>query len=220
MKHTLISITTLFLLAGLARAQDTPLSQIIIDGEGWKVAEKEAVPKVLPPSVVQSKAGATYMADAGQKMLRVGRTEGTNLVVDETKFAGAGRPTCVALWPDEGHLVVGDADGAYLWAFRIEKDGKLGPGDRYYSLRVKRGEKASGVSALTVDSAGRVYACTPLGVQVFDPTGRLSGVLLRPGDGEMKAVAFGGEKGDTLFVQCGDTVYARKTKATGVPPKK
>jgi enterochelin esterase family protein len=84
---------------------------------------------------------------------------------------------------------------------------------------VRRGETASGVTALTVDDKGRVYACTPLGVQVFDPTGRLSGVLLKPADGDLTAVALGGPDGDTLFVACGEKIFARKTKAKAVPLK-
>ena len=81
------------------------------------------------------------------------------------------------LWPDEGHLVIGEADGAYLWAVRIEKDGSFGPGDRYYSLRTRPNEKMH-VAAMTMDAGYLLYACTPLGIQVFDPTGRLSGVIL------------------------------------------
>ena len=43
--------------------------------------------------------------------------------------------------------------------------------------------------------------------------GRLSGVILKPCDGELTAAAF---DGDTLFVLCGDKVFARKTKSRGV----
>jgi enterochelin esterase family protein len=75
------------------------------------------------------------------------------------------------------------------------------------------------VRGLAVDDKGRLYACTPLGVQVFDPTGRLSGVMLKPCDGELTAAAFGGDKGDLLFVLCGDKVFVRKTKSQAVRKK-
>ena len=68
------------------------------------------------------------------------------------------------------------------------------------------------VSSLTVDMAGRIYAATPLGVQVFDPTGRLSGVLLPPARGEMKLL--GWEK-DVLVVWIGERKYTRKMNAMG-----
>src|SRR5262249_25972062 len=114
-------------------------------------------------------------------------------------IAGVKKPSGLTLSADEGTLVVGDAAGKYLWAFRIEKNGALSAGEPYYPLRMNPGEKESGVSALTTDAAGRVYACTPLGVQVFDPTGRLCGVLLKPGPGDMTALTFAGEDRDVLI---------------------
>jgi sugar lactone lactonase YvrE len=189
-------LSAVLLLAGAARAQDMPLSQILIEGEGWRAVEKSAAPTFPDPARTTSRKGMTFTADG-------------------LKGHGPASPSGVVLWPDEGTLVVGDRAGKHLWAFRVEKDGSLTCGERYYALRVKPGQTASGVTALTADSAGRLYACTPLGVQVFDPTGRLSGVLLKPGEGDLTAIAFGGEKHDTLFVLCGGKVYARKTQARG-----
>ena len=51
---------------------------------------------------------------------------------------------------------------------------------------------------------------------VFDPTGRMSGVLMKPQRKFLSNVAFGGPKLDTLYVTCTDSVYRRKTKAEGV----
>jgi gluconolactonase len=215
MKRFLIVGVLLALPVGAARSQDMPLSQIVIDGEGWKVVEKSAGFSFRDPAALKSLAGNLYMADTAQQMLRIGRTEGVSPVLDELKPNGLRKPTCVLLWADESQLIVGDADDRYLWAFRVENDGKLGPGDRYYSLRVKKGQKASGVSALTQDSAGRVYACTPLGVQIFDPTGRLCGVLLNPSEEACTGIGFGGEKKDTLYMKCGMKVFSRQMKATG-----
>jgi enterochelin esterase family protein len=112
--------------------------------------------------------------------------------------------------------VVADAEGRHLWAFRIEADGRLTFGEPYYPLRVKPGQADAGVTALATDAAGRVYAATPLGVQVFDPTGRLAGVLLKPAAAPLTALTFGGKDLDTLYVACGDRIYARKTKAKGL----
>ncbi len=125
------------------------------------------------------------------------------------KLDGLTAPSCLTLWPDEGHLVIGESDGAYLWAVRIEKDGSFGPGDRYYSLRTKPGEKMH-VSAMTMDAGYLLYACTPLGIQVFDPTGRLSGVVAAPSKEPMTAIAIGGANADELFVAAGGEIYARK----------
>jgi enterochelin esterase family protein len=63
-----------------------------------------------------------------------------------------------------------------------------------------------------------LYAATDLGIQVFDPTGRLCGVLLKPKDEPLIGVAFGGSDNDRLFTVCGDKLYSRKLKTRGVPP--
>jgi gluconolactonase len=71
------------------------------------------------------------------------------------------------------------------------------------------------VAGLTVDGDRRLYAATREGVQVFDPTGRLCGVLLKPLPQPVTAVAFGGAGRDRLFIACGDRLFVRKTKAKG-----
>ncbi len=81
---------------------------------------------------------------------------------------------------------------------------------RYYSLRVTMGEKAGGVKAMEMDARNLRYAATPLGVQVFDPTGRLCGIILPPAKEEMTAITIGGKDADQLFVACGDKIYSRK----------
>lgn len=129
--------------------------------------------------------------------------------VHTLKLSGLKSPACLYLWPDEGHLVVGESDGAYLWAVRIEKDGSFGPGDRYYSLRTKPNEKLP-VAAMTMDAGFLLYACTPIGIQVFDPTGRLSGVLPAPSKDPMTAITIGGAKADELFVAAGAKIFARR----------
>ena len=193
MKRVMIA-AALLLAAGAVRAQDGPLADVLIEGEGWKPVEKSAAP---PLEVA--------------KELKV---RGSHVVrADDFKAAGLVEPSGMVLWPDGGTLVVGDAGGKHLWAFRLDNDGKPVDGERYYPLRLRPGEKASRVRGLAADSAGRVYACTSQGVQVFDPTGRLWGVMPRPCDGEPTAVAL---RDDTLFVLCGDQVFARKIKAKGV----
>ncbi len=69
---------------------------------------------------------------------------------------------------------------------------------------------------LAVDSTGRLYVATNLGVQVCDPAGRPNCILPTP-TGRPTQLCFGGEEFDTLFVTCGDTVYRCKLKVDGVP---
>jgi enterochelin esterase family protein len=178
-------------------------ARITIGGKVETVPVSEKVPPELKLSNrVVSRAGDLY--GISQKSV----TAVTGSAVPSLKLPGLIDPTCLTLWPDEGHLVIGEVDGAYLWAVRIEKDGSFGPGDRYYSLRTKPGQPLR-VTAMTMDAAYLLYACTTLGVQVFDPTGRLSGVISSPAKEELTAIAIGGPKADTLYVACGDRIFAR-----------
>ena len=58
---------------------------------------------------------------------------------------------------------------------------------------------------------------------MFDPTGRMGGVIAAPSDAPVVSVAFAGPELSYLFVAAGDKVFKRKTKTKGVvyylPPK-
>jgi gluconolactonase len=247
-----LAILLALVCANVGAAQDMPLSQIVVEGEGWKevahgqsairwlVADENGkvtfvfgnAARIIRPSdgEVISKELATEWKGSDGFVPGVTTKSGKAYRIDDRKLVGKidkgevnialperlSSPTGLVLWPDDGTLVVGDAKGKYLWAFRVEKDGSLTAGEPYYPLRMKPGEKESHVTALTIDDKRRVYACTPLGIQVFDPTGRLSGVLNKPGDGELTGIAFGGVDGDRLFVACGDKVFARKMQGKSV----
>ena len=69
---------------------------------------------------------------------------------------------------------------------------------------------------MTTDSAGRYYVCTAVGLQMFDSTGRMGGVIAKPQNKFLSNVAFAGPDFSFLYVTCADKVYRRKTKAHGV----
>jgi sugar lactone lactonase YvrE len=141
---------------------------------------------------------------------------GWNLTPQQVKFPGIEQPTCKVLSPDNGTLFVASAIGRYVWAFRVENDGSLTAGQPYCSLRVSREQKDVPVAAMTLDSVGRVYAATPLGIQVFDPTGRLCGVIDNPPEGAVIAMGFSPTETDRLYVATRKMPYSRKLKARGV----
>src|SRR5262249_47580840 len=130
-------------------------------------------------------------------------------------------PTCCAVSLGGSTLLVADATDRYVWAFRIEKGGSLRPGDRYCRLRVpgdgrrKKDTPAdpytADASAMAVDGAGRTYVATSRGIQVFDPTGGLCGVIMAP-PGRVTELAF---QGNRLYAQSGDKVFARTMLAEG-----
>src|SRR5262249_35106356 len=122
---------------------------------------------------------------------------------------GLDKPTCAVKSIDGGTMFAGAAVGKYVWAFRVDKDGALDAGQPYCSLRVPRGEKDMPVTSLCVDNAGRIYAATPLGLQIFDPTGRLSGVLPSP---TREAIRDANLVEDMLYIAAGREVFVRKVK--------
>lgn len=127
------------------------------------------------------------------------------------------KPNGVILWRDGGTLVVTDAQEPCLWTFRVEADGGLSNKDRYYGpLTMVLGATSTGSDGMTLDSVGRLYVTTRAGLQMFDPTGRKGGVILKPDPNKpLSNVCFGGEKLDTLYVTAGDKVFRRNTQTTG-----
>jgi hypothetical protein len=178
----------------------------LVPNPGGGSAFSRATPHIRTPD------GFVYSAEGDLAVYPPGNAFERHVV----RVPGLVQASCLALWRDGGTLVVGDASGGHLWAFRIEKNGELSSGEKYYSLRLRPGEKRSGVRALCLDRAGRVYAATPLGVQVFDPTGRLCGVLANPVRNEpITALCFGGPNWHTLYIAIGDAIYARTMLAQG-----
>jgi len=168
MKHSLSATFLAICIAPAARAQDMPLSQILIDGEGWKQTSGD---RALSPH-----ADPTTTSPDGSTTFRW-KKESARFV--EARQTGA------------------------------EQSVPFAP---YCQLRIK-GDKPH-VTSLIADRDGRIYAGTPLGVQVFDPTGRLCGVILTPSGAPPSHLEF---EGDRLTIWVGVAKYERKLKTTGLP---
>lgn len=162
--------------------------------------------------LVVNRQGGIYFTDPGNHRVWYVSPGGEKRVVDE----GIAQPNGIILWPDQGTLVVADTQGENLWAFRVESDGGLAFKQPYYTMRLPNGGAQSGADGMTIDSAGRLYVATYAGLQMFDPTGRLGGVILKPQNAFLSNAVFGGPKLDTLYVTTTDKVFRRKTKAQGV----
>jgi enterochelin esterase family protein len=154
-----------------------PLSQILIDGEGWKRVEGKPQKPAPETGMINNWPGA-YGAKSPDQITTYIYPAGGSFIQAATK------------WPMKSQL-------------------KVAP---YCPLRVRRGEKDIAVTGLVTDTDGRIYAATEIGVQVFDPTGRLCGVLTPAAPGKPEFLAF---EGDRLTMWIGDTKYARKLNATG-----
>jgi enterochelin esterase family protein len=117
----------------------------------------------------------------------------------------------LAVSNDETTLFAGSADGRSVFTFRIEQNGDITAKDRYVAPRKPPAGVTGSVPGMTLDKANRIYAATSLGVQVFDPTGRLCGVLLQPDFPSFaSSIAFAGSDKSTLHALVGQNLYTRK----------
>jgi enterochelin esterase family protein len=129
---------------------------------------------------------------------------------------GINKPNGITLSPDQGTLAVSEYGGSNVWVFRVERDGSLTAGERYMTLRLPVGKSDSGGDGMTTDSEGRYYVTSHVGIQMFDSTGRMGGVIARPQNKGTVSVAFAGPDLEYLHVCSSDRIYRRKTKAKGV----
>lgn len=99
----------------------------------------------------------------------------------------------------------------------IAPDGSLRHGQKYDHVHIPDSSSFSGADGWTIDSEGRRYLTTKLGLQVFDEGGRCNLILSFPDDATwMSNVCFGGQKLDTLYLTCEHKVFRRKIKANGI----
>ncbi|MBM3842560.1 MAG: gluconolactonase [Verrucomicrobia bacterium] len=145
---------------------------------------------------------------------------------------GLANPNGITLSPRHDTLAVSEAGGEHVQVWRVQADGTLDARAPYMTLRRPidpKGEfkfnqpppyrKASGGDGMTSDTAGRWYVASPLGVQVFDPTGRLCGVLTKPQpDQPLTSCTLSGPGLGYLYVTNGTAIFRRKVQATGNPP--
>lgn len=200
-----------------ARGQDMPLSEIIKPGEGWVPIKAERAAATPEYSISSKGKGFSYSTKPGEKaiFLRVGDAKPQRFDVPLEK------PTGLALIHNDSTLVVADAATKYLWAFRVKKDGTLDGGDRYYLLRVRKNNPVAETTVLTADKKDRIYAATSEGIQIFDPTGRLCGVLMLPVTEPITKMSYAGEQADQLQIFTATKGFTRKMIANEVvSPKK
>ncbi len=167
---------------------------------------------VLSNDLVVNREGGIYFTDPVNHQIWYIPPGGEKRVVDK----GLEYPNGLVLSPDQGTLYVVDMKGTHLWAYRIEFNGDLAFKEPFGDLRIPDGRPDAGADGMTVDSAGRVHVATQIGVQVFDPQGRLVGIIDRPQGGWLANLAFAGAKLDTLYATSATRVYKRKINAQGV----
>ncbi len=159
--------------------------------------------------------GTGYCTDPDNKKIWYFTIKGEKKEVD----SGIEFPNGVITSPDQTLLTVANTRGRFCYSFQIQPDGTLGAKQEYGWLHVTD-HLQSGADGMAIDTEGRVYVTTSLGVQVMDQLGRVNLIFTKPGDGWLSNVVFGGPNRDVLYVTCGDSVFKRRIRATGVDPWK
>ena len=159
--------------------------------------------------------GTGYCTDPDNKKIFYFTIQGEKKEVD----SGIEFPNGVMTSPDQTLLTVANTRGRFCYSFQIQPDGTLGAKQEYGWLHVTD-HLQTGADGMAVDTEGRMYVTTALGVQVMDQLGRVNLILRKPKDAWLSNVIFGGPERDVLYVTCGDSVFKRRIRATGVDPWK
>jgi gluconolactonase len=156
--------------------------------------------------------GGIYFTDDKDKQVWYITPAHEKKLVDE----GITFPNGIRLTPDQSLLLVDDTRGQFVYSFQIQPDGSLAYRQRFFHLHLADGSVQSAADGMAVDTLGRLYVTTELGIQICDQAGRVNGIIPKPQRAGLSNITFGGPDLSELFVTCGDKVFKRKTKARGV----
>jgi enterochelin esterase family protein len=186
---------------------------------------------VQPNDLVITRENRIYITETGKKQVTLINPGWHFKLPFDTAISA---PNGITLSPDEGTLAVSDYGGENVWTFQIEADGSLRAEAPYMTMRRPidpKGtfemrapppfKKAAGGDGMTTDTEGRFYVATALGVQIFDATGRLCGVLSNPQkDKPLTSCTLAGPGAEFLYVTNGDKIFRRKVQAVGAAFRK
>lgn len=166
--------------------------------------------------IVVTSKGFIYITETGKHQVTfVDAKTGAVKAAD----VGITAPNGIGVTPDQSHLLVSDYRGSYVYSMAIGPDGSLTDKKAVMTMKLPPAEPnklpVSGGDGLTVDTEGRVYVTTILGLQIFAPTGELLGILPKPQTGPLTNAAFAGPGNQTLYVTNGTKIFKRKMQATG-----
>jgi sugar lactone lactonase YvrE/enterochelin esterase-like enzyme len=170
---------------------------------------------VQPNDLIVSKAGWIYFTDTGAGQVVGVPTSARNLNRPHPVAGGIKQPNGIGLTPDQRQLVVSEYGGTNAWTLLIADNGSLRGGEKNLELRAPVGKSDSGGDGLTTDAQGRAWITSHLGIQMFDPNGRMGGIVSRPQEKGTVSCAFAGPGRSYLYVCSSDKVYRRKTLVEG-----
>ncbi|MBI1367996.1 MAG: gluconolactonase [Planctomycetes bacterium] len=129
----------------------------------------------------------------------------------------------ITLSPDQTLLYVADSRTHWVYSYQAQPDGSLKYKQKYYHLFVPDTADDSGADGMRVDTDGRLYVATRMGIQICDQAGRVNCIVPTP-NGRVSNLDLAGEKFNILYAASADKLYRRVIKPTGArnfePPTK
>jgi gluconolactonase len=172
----------------------------------------EGLPFGRPNDLVVAKDGTVYFTDSGANV-PAGQATPTKVTAKPAVYritvqgqlqrldADVTRPNGIQLSPDEKTLYVANTAGEYVLAYALGADGTVGARRNFAKLegfRQTDNGPTSGADGLAVDTLGRLYVATTLGVQVFNSEGAALGVIPLPK--APQNLAFAGPDKRSLYI--------------------
>ena len=185
--------------------------------EAWQGARFNS-----PNDIVARRDGLVYFTDPPygvapadralhfQGVYALDRLASPRLILDDFE-----KPNGLAFSPDESTLYVCDTGRYHVRAFTIELSGAWLVGSGRVFATLDPGQPG-GPDGMKVDAEGRVYVAVALGVWVFEPGGKLLGILSLPQ--RPSNLAWGDPDGRALYITAVDHVYKVRFKGVGVTP--
>jgi enterochelin esterase family protein len=170
---------------------------------------------VQPNDLVVSKAGWIYFTDTAAGAVVKVPINARGMPRPPVAAGGINKPNGISLSADQQELIVSEYGGTNAWSFLIAADGSLRAGEKNMELRAPAGRADSGGDGMTTDERSRYYITSHLGIQMFDPTGRMGGIISKPQEKGTVSCAFAGTDRAYLYVCSSDKVFRRKTLTKG-----
>lgn len=193
-----------------------------LDAEGHVVgtvtAGTQEHPIVQPNDLIVDARGGIYFTDPGTfdpkstattHVYYVRPSGELHLVTDQI-----GLPNGLTLTPNGRTLLVDDTRGEEISAFDVRADGTTGPRRVFARLAGIPAGQSSGADGMTIDSEGRVYVTSRIGIQVLSPAGRHLGTIVTPRPAAN--VAFSGPGKQYLYVAARQGLYRVRMLSRGV----
>ncbi len=191
---------------------------VMIDPESKQITD--IATDVSPNDLIVSKAGWIYFTDTGAGQVVKVPTSARGMSRPAPVAGGINKPNGISLSADQRQLIVSEYGGTNAWSFLVAEEGVLRAGEKNMELRTPVGRADSGGDGMTTDTQSRYYVTSHLGVQMFDATGRMGGVISKPTQKGCVSVGFAGPKHEYLYACASDKVFRRKTLVQGALPFK